>query len=716
MKPRKLRPTCFSSLLAASLASTAFAGEGGADDAAKKETPLSEVIVTGERGYNPGTSSLGKNTQPLVETPQSIVILPQQLIQDQGVTQMRDVLRNVSGISIAAGEGSSQGDNLTIRGFSARSDFFLDGMRDFGSYYRDPFNLQEVEVLQGPASLMFGRGSTGGAINQATKLPLESPLDEATFAVGSDATRRATADISRPLEFAPGAGFRLNVMGHKSEVAGRNVAENGRYGFAPALTIGMGTPSRLTLTYLHQSENDVPDYGLPWFYGTPAQVDRRSFYGFPNDYFKATADVLTGKAEHDVNEKVTVRDQLRYADYERDARITEPQIAGAFVNGAPQASISVNRNELTTKSTERSLQNQAEVSAKFATGPVGHAVVAGTEFDHETSAPTRTTYTNVPATTLVAPNDGAQFAGTAAVASVTRATVDTFALYALDTMSLGPRWDLIGGARWDRAASYVTQDVTPSSFFERVDRMVSWRGGLVYKPVDYGSAYFSAGTSFNPSAEQLALTAATASLPPEKNRSYELGTKWELLDRRLSADFAVFRDEMLNARETDPNNAALQILSGDQRVDGFSVGLRGAITRAWQAFAGYTFLKSKVIASVTPGVTGRPLGNTPKNTLTTWTTYQLPHDVQLGAGADAVSARATGTTPATGTTAEAGFVGQAPGYVTFSAMAKWQATKKVSVQLNVTNLTDKFYYDGIHPGHVIPGAGRTFLVTTDWKF
>jgi catecholate siderophore receptor len=709
-------------LLAASLASTAFAGEGvGEKYSEGGDSILPEVVVTGQKGYNPGTTGLHKNTQPILETPQSITVLPQQLLQDQAVTTMKDALRNVSGVSIAAGEGSSQGDNFTIRGFSARSDIFLDGMRDFGSYYRDPFNDAQIDVLQGPSGITFGRGSTGGAVNQASKLPLAGPLDEATFMVGSDDTRRVTADISRPVqELGAGAGLRLNVMGDEGGVAGRNVAKNSRYGFAPTLTLGTGGRNRLTLSYFHQSESDIPDYGVPWIAGAPASVDRRDFYGFSSDYLKAVADVLTMKGEHDVNDRLTLRDQVRYAVYTRNVRITEPQVL-ASAPGTPLSAMTVNRNELTSDSTEGSLQNQADVLAKFDTGPIRHELVAGVENDHETSDPTRTSWTGVPTTTLVGPNDGSPFAGAGALSSAVQATVDTFGFYALDTLKLGDKWDLTGGGRWDHVQSYYSSYAPASNpqytSFSRLDQLASWRGALVFKPKPNGSVYFAAGTSFDPSAEQLSLSAATAGLPPEKNTSYEVGSKWDLFDGRLSASGAVFRQDQTNTRETDPNNALLQILSGDQRVDGFSVGLRGDITELWQAFVGYTFLRGRVMTSVIPNEVGNPLANTPKNTVNAWTTYKLPWDVQLGAGMDAVSARAGGTTPTTTAgLAEQGYIGQAPGYVIGNAMVKKQLTKKISLQLTVNNLADAYYLDGVHPGHVIPGAGRTFLMTMDWKF
>jgi catecholate siderophore receptor len=225
-------------------------------------------------------------TQALVDTPQSIDVIAQKVIQDQGAATLRDTLRNVAGISIAAGEGGAQGDSLTIRGFTARNDIFLDGMRDFGSYYRDPFNMEEVAVLQGPSSVAFGRGSTGGIVNQETKIPQLRTTFAGSLEFGTDRTKRITADIDKPLPFlGEGAAFRLNLMGHDSSFAGRDVAESRRAGIAPSLAFGLGTPTRVILSYLHESADDTPDYGIPFLFNGPAPVDRRNYYGFRHGNF-----------------------------------------------------------------------------------------------------------------------------------------------------------------------------------------------------------------------------------------------------------------------------------------------------------------------------------------------------------------------------------------------------------------------------------------------
>ena len=269
-------------------------------------------------------------------------------MQQQGVTTLRDALRNVAGISLAAGEGGAQGDNLTIRGFTARNDLFIDGMRDFGSYYRDPFNTQEVEVLQGPSSVTFGRGSTGGVVNQATKTPGLTRFISGDVDFGTDLTRRVTLDIDQPLpSLGKGAAFRLNLMGNEGNVAGRDVAENRRFGIAPSLALGLGTPTRWTFSYFHQNADDNPDYGIPWLFNGPAPVARNNYYGFKNgNYLRTYDDIGTAKVEHDVNSHITLRNQVRYANYVRDVLITEAQIPAGVTLATPLSSITITRHEI----------------------------------------------------------------------------------------------------------------------------------------------------------------------------------------------------------------------------------------------------------------------------------------------------------------------------------------------------------------------------------
>ena len=280
--------------------------------AGAQTTATERVLIEGQRpaDYDVPAPSLPKLTEPLVDTPQSIDTISEQLLKDRAVTNLNDALRSVPSITIGAGEFKSLGTSPTIRGFVARTDMFIDGQRDIGDYYRDPFNMEEIQVLEGPASILFGRGSTGGVINQVSKMPGLTGFISGALTLGTDLTRRATVDIDEPLpDLGPGAAMRITAMGHDSKVAGRDVAEQSRYGFAPSLALGLGTPTRLTVSYFHQSADDVPDYGLPYFGTTPAAVPRQNFYGFTSDYLKTGTDIATVKVEHDFMDGITVRNQ-----------------------------------------------------------------------------------------------------------------------------------------------------------------------------------------------------------------------------------------------------------------------------------------------------------------------------------------------------------------------------------------------------------------------
>jgi len=655
-----------------------------------------------------------KYSELLRDTPQTISVIDDQTIRQQGVNTLRDALRNVAGISLAAGEGGAQGDNLTIRGFSGRNDIFLDGMRDFGSYYRDPFNYESVDVLQGPSSMTFGRGSTGGVVNQETKTPEGAKFVSGTLQFGSDLTRRITADVNEPI--GQTAAFRLNVMGHDSQIADRNIAENRRFGVAPSLAFGLGTTTRLTLSYYHQQADDTPDYGIPWLFNGPAPVERSSYYGFRDgNYLRTDVDIATAKVEHDFGTAVTLRNQVRYGHYKRDVLITEPRIAGTPDQDTPLEDISVNRNEIAVKSLETYLGDQLDLTFRFRTGFAEHTIVTGVEGGRETSSPMRFLWSGVPGTSLLNPDENQKFSGTAAVSSDVKTLAISFGAYAIDTIKFSREWSVIGGLRWDRFDTDYSQSVAPVAAFNRVDQKPSYRAAVVYKPKPYGSIYFAYGTSFNPSAESLSLSASNANLPPEDNRTLELGTKWDFPGKRLSVEGAVFRTDKLNAREADPNNPLLNVLAGEQRVNGAQVSVTGKITDGWQVLGSYAYLDGKLVSSqFFPQAIKGQLANVPRNTFNLWTTHSLPWKLTMGGGAQFVDSRtASSTAPVDPVT---GLVKRVPGYWLFNAMASRPISEHVGMQLNLYNLANRNYIDQIHPAHLVPGAGFTALVGINFKF
>jgi catecholate siderophore receptor len=707
---------------------------------------------------------LSQFTESLTDTPQSISVVPQFVMKEQAVTTLRDSLRNIPGISLAAGEGGAQGDSLTIRGFTARNDIFLDGIRDFGSYYRDSFDYEQVEVLEGPAGIEFGRGSTGGVINQETKQPVDKAFVTGTLQLGTDLTRRVTVDVDRQLGHLPNGGgvdLRVNLMGHEANVAGRDVVENKRFGVAPALLIGQGTPTRATITWEHLGENDIPDYGIPWLLNKPAPAQRNAYYGFRYGNFLNTHDdLLTTKLEHDMDEHVSLRSITRFANYPRNTQITEPQVcsngaistaAGTYgqllaptsaINsailcpyddGAPSdpSTIQVFRNQIAAKSVESDLWQQDEAILHLKIASVPQAMVLGVEGGREMSNPTRTTFSGVPTTTLIDPNENLPFIGQGAINTITHVAADTGSVFFVDTMHVGRYIDVTGGIRFDYFYTQQRQYTATTGlapFAERIDREPSYRAAFVGKPNEHGSVYFDYGTSYDPSAEALSLSVSTTVLPPEENQTYEVGTKWDFFHERLSMAGALFQTIKDNAKETSPSNALVTVLAGNQEVKGTQISVTGRMPHDFNLLTGYAFLKSEVIASqFYPNAIGAPLASVPKQTFNAWLTREIGWRFSGGFGGNYVASRTAsstipyvatswnGTTPANAVvTATA--LKQVPGYWLFSAEVHRPISERFELQANVYNLLNRFFIDEPHPSHLVPGAGRSALFGLNYKF
>ena len=681
-------------------------------DADRRETfTLPPVDVQDQRSqYTPTNLGLFRLPEPVRLIPQSITVIPQELMQEQAVTSFRDALRNVTGISLAAGEGGgAQGDNLTLRGFSARNDYFLDGIRDQGSYTRDVFNIESIEVLKGPSAVLFGRGSTGGAINQISKTPRLEPLYTGTVSLGTGQLYRGTADIDQPLSKT--MAIRVNLLAHSQNFVDRDVAQAQRFGFAPSIAFGLGTPTQLTLSYLVQTEDNVPDYGIPYLFGKPAPVDRDNFYGLANeDFEKVLLNIFTGRLDHRFNEQLNLRSTLRYSRTDRQAEVTTLSIAGTPTPTTPLSSIQVSRGTRPGRDTEESiLTSQTELIARFHTLSFKHTLSNGLEVARETFDAKRFTHANVPPADLLNPNISPDTSKeTESISARTSTDTTSFAIYAVDQMRLLPKLDLLGGLRFDLFAADFDSFVNNQGF-NRTDTKVSWRAGLVFHPTPTQSYYFSSGTSFNPSAEALALAANNADTPPEENISFEVGAKIGLFNDTLSLQGALFRIDKTNARTVDPDTL-LQVLEGKQRVQGFEVGLTGRPLPRWNLFTGFTYLDSRVLESfdVQNGVPveGKQLQNTPRYSANLWTTYDIGEKWQVGTGVFYVSERFANTSN----------TNEVPMTVRWDATVAYQFNRNIQLRFNAINLTDELYFDGIHPSHVVPGAGRTFILSGNFRY
>lgn len=701
---------------------------------------------------------LGQFTETLTDTPQTVNVVPQFIMQEQAATTLRDGLRNVPGVSIAAGEAGNQGDNLTIRGFSARSDMFIDGIRDFGSYYRDAFNYEAIEVLQGPASVEFGRGSTGGVVNQESKFPVDHEFVRGTLQLGTNEMRRLTADVNEPLEnFIPGSAFRMNLVGSQSKVAERNYAETRRFGVAPSLAFGLHSQTHGNISYLHESEDSVPDYGLPYMGIQPAKVDRKTFYGYQREsYLNTNPDIVTGRIEHDFANGLLVRSTLRWGNYPRDIRVVEPQINSvptfSMVNGVmtatcsptaatpcynvntPLSNVQVRRAIINRNSTEDILWDQVQAIGRLKVGSIENNFVLMIEGGRERSRPGGYTYATNIYTPAIDPS--AQDILPAPTATMTRTyvTSNAYGVSGMDTLKLTPWLQLSGGIRFD----YFNTTVDPTTTAGKVSQLIqqpTYRGAIVFKPAPNGSIYFDYGTSFNPPAESLSLSANNALQDPQENETYEVGTKWDLMNSRLNVSGAYFRTNKDNVYETNPLDTTQVLNVGSQRVQGFQVGALGHLASHFDVILGYAYLDGVVTRSVLNAspfgslfkandpVYGLypyfispnnfPLANVPRNSGNLWVTHNLPLRFVGGFGGNFVGPRrASSTAMVAVPQVNVAPISQTPlafksmnGYWIFNLMLRRPINDKIDFQANLINLANRFYIDQPHPNHLIPGEG-----------
>ena len=683
---------------------------------------LPEVEVTGtEEGYQADTLSSSKYTGSVLTTPQAVQVITPQLREDQDDSSLRDTLRNVSGLALGAGEGSYQGDNFTLRGFNASTDIFVDGMQDFGNYYRDPFNIENVEVLKGPSAAEFGRGSTAGAVNMVTKTPELESFVAGSAVYGTDETHRGTLDINEPIPWLQGSAFRLNVMGDQSEVTNRNDVDYNRYGFAPSLAFGLDTPTRIILSYFYQYEDDNPDYGIPWVNDRPAPVGRDAFYGFTDDYLKARVNEGTITFEHDFNDNLTLHERLRLSDAYRNLRVTQGQLADEDTPpGESLDDIEAERVEIDGVSNERDVDNDINLQWKGSDGPFDNKVVLGFEYLHQSADPRRAepSWTGVPSTSLLHPDQGDPFTGFGYTSIIVNSHADTYSEYLTDTLKIGKQWTVIGGLRYDSISSLYNESLAPVTNFTANNARLNWRGALVCQPAPNGSIYAGVGESFHPNVQQQSLIneptlpESFKDIPVGENLDYELGTKWNLFNERLSTAADLFWDDQKNPAAEDADDDLLYVTNGRERDIGIELDAAGRITDAWQVSASFTYQRGVVTSANPSNLVGEPILNTPKCSFSTWTTYELPWNFQVGVGVDGVGARAGSETP----DPVNGLTQEGPGYVLVNAMLKYQINSHVDIQINATNLLDQAYYDSIHPGHAVPGEGRTFFVSTNFKF
>jgi catecholate siderophore receptor len=718
----------------AQVAADGRSANAAANAAPHKSGParLSPIAVEGEagggtaEGYKADYSASQKFTAPLVDTPKSVTVIPQQVIQDTGSLTLTDALRTTPGITLGSGEGGNPiGDRPFIRGFDSTSGMFVDGVRDPSSQSREIFNIEQVEIAKGPSSAFVGRGASGGAINIITKKPVAQTFFNASTMFGTDLTKRGTVDANYRVNDT--IALRFNLMGQKGNVAGRDALFNKRWGVAPSVTFGMGTSTRATLTYYHLETNNMPDYGLPFRFptGKPVNVDPDNFYGLKNrDFQKTNINVGTAILEHDFTDHLMLRNTSRFTKSKNNYIVTNPDD-----NKGNVPNDLVYRSVKSRDSSTNSLVNQTDLSGDFNVLGFKNTFATGGEVGREKTDSRSwnvvTGATDCPlgdgpaggynCTGLHDPDPNDPWVGNITKNAPTHTTTKYWALYGFDTIEFNEQWSLNLGIRYDhfntRANPPTGEDIKNTSNF------VSYQAGLVYKPARNGSVYFAFGTSANPSgvtsgegAENINLN--IEDLKPERVRNYELGTKWDLLHNNMSVTAAIFHTVKTNARVQGPDPAvAIQEAIGEYRINGAELGVAGRITEKWNVFGGYTFLGSKTLdpgpRAANQNQKGKDFPNTPRHSFSMFSTYRVLPQLTVGGGAFYSSMRYANP-------ANTKYVSS---YWRFDAMAVYQLNPRFDIRLNVQNIFDKRYYTQMHPVHfAVPAAGRVALISLDAHF
>lgn len=706
----------------------ARAGKSGekAATAEGKDAKLAETTVKAKREASAPTykaeSQNFKRPAPLLETPQQITVVSQQQLRDRNVADLRQAVQASPGITANVGEGGfNGGDNFNIRGYSARSDIFIDGIRDTSLYSRDMFATEQVEITRGASAMYQGRGSTGGSIGLVSKTPHQGSSGDLAATLSSAESVRVVADAnydvsantdSKSLKDA-GVATRVAVLGQDGGSARNTDIDDTRIGVAPSVAFGLGKQSKVTLSHTYYDRKSDGDYGIPLqdsgngVAGSP--VDYSNWYGikgFTRDDVTSNLTTLTAETELDTGHRL--RNTTRYNTNQRDTVLARPTGAD-FTAGTVTPSLTARYTD------DVAITNQTDYLGQFKTGEVGHTLNAGVELQQEKITNRTRAFTGtVPTMNVWNPNNNpANNLGLAFTGAGNKATAETYSAYVNETLHATKWLDVVGGLRVDRFEfTNKTSTASPSTTTTTVESdntMLSWRGGLVVKPVKSVSVYGTVANSFTPSAQDLGASAANANTDPEETFLYEVGAKWEPILGRLVLGAAYFYTDKFNQRQTDPVDPTIQTLTGASYSQGVELTAAGNVTDAWNISAGVAFIDSEVTESSTAGVEGKELINTPDFSASIFTTYSIGMGWTIGGGARYTGERWVNNTNTV----------KYDDYVVFDALLRKQLTDYASIQVNVDNLFDERYIETARTNQTqwaTPGSGRVISVTARMTF
>ncbi|MBS7812073.1 TonB-dependent receptor [Roseococcus pinisoli] len=682
---------------------------------------LPTLAVEGQRGATDGYQAIRSGTAmrtdtPLRDTPQSISVVPREVLSDQAAVNLEQALRYVPGAGFAQGEGNR--DTPVLRGQSTTADMFTDGVRDDTQYYRDLYNVDRVEVLKGSNAMIFGRGGGGGVINRVTLVPeWRANQSELRFTGGSFGLVRGVADTNYAINDS--LALRLTGMYHQSD-SYRDGVNYRRYGINPQIAYRIGDATTIRLSYENFRDERVADRGIPSFNGRPLSTGIRNFFGDPNQSPTHTnVNAVNLFAEHNFENGITLRNRFRYASYDKFYQNVFP---GAVAANGRQVAISAYNN-----ATQRdNLFNQTDMIARFSTGPVRHTLLAGMELGRqETTNLRQTGYFQAANGAFTATSINTSLGATRIAPSIrwrqsatdasNNGTTNVVSLYLQDQIELLPQLQLIAGLRYDYNEASVTNRRNGDRF-SATDNSFSPRVGIVYRPIDPVSLYASYSVSYMPRAgEQLAsLNLTNQALKPESFTNYEIGARWEI-NPRLTATAAIYQLERTNVAVTDPTDSTRLTLVNGTRTRGLEIGLQGRITENWSVFGGYANQNGEISSDQSASI--RRGNNVPflsNNVFSLWNRYDFRPT--FGSYTPRIGA-AVGVINQSGYYASTDNQVRIPGFTRVDAALFWDVTDRYQLQVNAENLFGAKYYPVANSNNnITPGAPFSLRFTVAARF
>ncbi len=709
--------------------------------------------------YNAEYSTSNKITGPLLDTPQTVTVIPGTIISERGATNLTQALRNTPGITFDAGENgfATSVNNFKLRGFDTSGSIFTDGVRSSGSFARDMFNVEQVEVVKGAAA-DNGRGGAAGYVNIITKTPQEENFvrGEASIAFddyGTDPLYRSTIDVNQRIGTV---AVRMNGMIEDGGVMGRDVAEAEAYGLAPSIAFGLGTETRAIFSYERLERHDLPDWGVPGatvsglktFNPLTSGASRDSFYGLASDFDDVQGDRFVARLEHDISPNFTISNQTVFDRAQREARYTIPTGFTAPNTVTTQRQQYDRVNEIWS--------NQTNLAGTFVAGGLKHTISTGVEFTRETSDANRFPTQNGGNTNLFDPNPSRPIAAPLSPSQTNAVEIETVAGYFYDTVQLTRQLELVGGLRVEHYNADIASTeigVGPGDLdgFEASETTLGGKIGLVYKPVPDGTLYVAYGASALPpgsylSNPDISREGDDSSFPglapgadPIMIHNYEVGVKWDFFNGKLSTTAAAFRTE----KKDVPHMTRLSdtIFYEEQVVQGIELGIAGNLTDRWKVFGGLLWLDSERKNSAAfnaeacddrngdygvgsdaacAGVTtdGDELAFTPNFSATLWMTYDVTDQFTVGGGVQYVGDSFLGRPDDAFRVIKNGVPGKLPDYFLVNLMASYDLTDNVDLQFNIDNVFDEEYAVSTNwPGsRATLGAPRTYRIGTSFDF